>query len=141
MPSSKIFVSVLLRKLDQVDEFDEILRQNGRGRGKNATDLRSLLAYSHLDFVYIKDLMQKKSSDIVKNDLWKSLPYSSYFINLQFCCIDSQPFLQQSDSLVLGLSMDTHDIAHRAHCYGKIHRHTLCDYQKHQGQIPSCIHL
>ena len=54
MPSSKIFVSVHLYKLDQLDEFDEILRQNGRGGGKNATDLRSLLAYSHLDFVYTK---------------------------------------------------------------------------------------
>ena len=54
IPSSKIFVSVHLRKLDQLDEFDEILRQNGRGGGKNATDFRSLLAYSHLDFVYTK---------------------------------------------------------------------------------------
>ena len=54
MPSSKIFVSVHLRKLDQLDEFDEILRQNGRSRGKNATDLHSLLAYSHSDFVYTK---------------------------------------------------------------------------------------
>ena len=54
MPSSKIFVSVHLRKLDQLDEFDEILRQNGRDEDKNATDYRSLLAYSHLDFVYTK---------------------------------------------------------------------------------------
>ena len=54
MPSSKIFVSVHLRKVDQLDEFDEILRLNGRGGGKNATDDRSLLAYSHLDFVYTK---------------------------------------------------------------------------------------
>ena len=54
MPSSKIFVSVHLRKLDQLDEFDEILRKNRKGGSKNATDYRSLLAYSHLDFVYTK---------------------------------------------------------------------------------------
>ena len=70
MPSSKIFVSVLLRKLDQVDEFDEIHRQNGRGKGKNASDFRSLLAYSHLDFVYkdfavLYDGTEKELNEIV----------------------------------------------------------------------------